>query len=78
MVQLPGGAFLSVLLTVVAPGVVPIATSFATFPFTGQLLAYTFTGLEGSGTYTIFIALVQPGTLIPIGQIQMLTFTFTP
>jgi hypothetical protein len=78
VVQLPGGVFISVLLTGVAGGVVPIATSFAPFDFSGQLIAYTFTGLEEPGTYTVFVALTQPGTLIPIGQIQMLTFTFTP
>jgi hypothetical protein len=78
VVQLPSGQFLSVLLTGVAVGIVPIATNFAPIPFSGQLIAYTFTGLEGPGTYTVFVALTQPGTLIPIGSIQMITFTFTP
>jgi YD repeat-containing protein len=75
--QLPGGAFLSVTLGGVVPGIVPIATGFVPFSFNGQLLAYTFTGLEPPGGYTVFVGLTQPGTLNLIGTLQQTTFTFT-
>lgn len=79
VVQLPGGAFLSVTLAGgVVPGIVPIATGFAPFPFSGQLVAYTFTGLEPPGVYTVLVALTQPGTLNIIGAIQQTPFSFAP
>jgi YD repeat-containing protein len=79
VVQLPGGALLSVTLAgSVVPGIVPIATGFVPFPFSGPLLAYTFTGLEPPGAYTVFVALTQPGTLNVIGVLQQTPLTFTP
>ena len=53
-------------------------TGFLPFPFSGQLVAYTFTGLEPPGPYTVLVALTQPGTLNVIGAIQQTSFTFTP
>jgi YD repeat-containing protein len=79
VVQLPGGAFLSLTLAgAVVPGIVPIATGFVPFPVSGPLLAYTFTGLEPPGAYTVFVALTQPGTLNVIGGLQQTPLTFAP
>ena len=34
--------------------------------------------LEPAGTYTVLVALTQPGTLNVIGTIREVSFTFTP
>ena len=78
VVQLPGGEFVSVLLEGPVPDVVPIASTFVPSVMSGQVLAYTFTGLEPSGTYTVLAGLTHPGTLDVIGVIQQASFSFAP
>src|SRR5262249_7389703 len=64
VLQPPGGAVLSLMPSVyLAPGLRPTATGFVPFQFAGEILRYTFTGVEPVGTYTWFAALTAPGTL---------------
>ncbi|HEX9710882.1 MAG TPA: hypothetical protein VGB42_13065 [Candidatus Thermoplasmatota archaeon] len=78
MVRLPDGCFLSLQLGGgVVPGIVPIATRFTPFAFSGELLRYTFTGAEPEGTYTFMGALTEARTGTVIGTIDEAPFTFT-
>jgi hypothetical protein len=56
------------------PGIVPIARNFTPFAIQAQVAQYTFTGGEPGGVYRWFAALMQPGTLTPVGPIGQYPF----
>ena len=79
MVRLPNGGVLSlVAIGRTAPGTAPIGANFQAFSFNGEVLSYTFGGTEPPGTYMVMTMLTTPGTLNPVGTLDMDTFTFTP
>jgi hypothetical protein len=75
-VRLPDQSVLSVLLTGITGGMVPIAAGLTptSIPST-ELLRYTFTGTEPRGNYTITGMLTQPGTLTVIGTADVNALT---
>jgi hypothetical protein len=76
VVQLPNGFLLSLQMGGgLVPGLVPIASGFVPFQFTGDVAQYVVTGAEPSGEYQWLSALTEPGTLNVIGAIQTTTFT---
>jgi hypothetical protein len=80
VVQLPGGALLSLQLGGgLVPGVVPIAAGFTPVPLTQAVVTYTFTGAEPEGAFTFFTGLAASGSSPPavIGSIDQDAFTFT-
>ncbi len=67
----PGGMF-SLVQT-------PMVTSWTVVPFNGQIFAYTFTGTEPPGVYSVTGFFTQPGTLTPTGpQFCPTGFGFLP
>ncbi len=85
VVQAPGGAYYSLTPGGLLPGIVPYAAGFAwpaagTSPtlFRADLLRYTFTGAEPSGTYTWYSAGAPAGTLNLVGPLAAQTFSFVP
>jgi hypothetical protein len=77
VVRAPGGQPFSLRLdgSVVA-GVVPIATRFAPFRFTGDLARIAFTSAIPAGRYTWQAYLTEPGTTTVVGVVNETSFTF--
>jgi hypothetical protein len=79
VLRVPGGGFLSLTLTGgVVPGLVPIATGFTPFSFTGTLFQHQMTGGEPQGPFAFLAGLTQTGTLNVIGTIDEKDFTIGP
>lgn len=62
----------------IVPGVVPIATGFAPFPFTGDLARIAFVSAIPAGRYTWQTYFTEPGTTTVVGVVNDASFTFTP
>jgi hypothetical protein len=78
VVDVPGVGPLSLQLGRSAvPGVVPIASGFVPFAYTGPILQYTFTGGEPAGTYEVRAFLTHAGTMEVIGSVQVSPLVFT-
>jgi hypothetical protein len=79
LILLPGGGtVLSVVPTGVALGLVPLVSNVTPVAISAPVFGYTFTGLEPPGTYIVFVALTQAGTLNVLGAVQQAPFSFTP
>jgi hypothetical protein len=79
VLRVPGGGLLSLTLAGgVVPGIVPIATGFTPFSFTGVLFQHQLTGGEPQGPYALLAGLTQTGTLNIIGTIDEKDFTIGP
>ena len=79
VLRLPDGTLLSLTLeAALVPGIVPIARGFTPFPFTGDLLRYTFGGTEPVGGYTWRYALTAAGTADILAGISELPFSRVP
>jgi len=77
--QLPGGALLVMQPDgSFGPAITPLLANIPVPDFNGVIFNYTFTGVEPVGTYTWFVALMQPGTLNAIGTLAVAPFTFAP
>jgi hypothetical protein len=75
----PDGNQLSLTLAgTLVPGIVPIVTGLVPFPFAGDLLRYTLSGLEPVGAYTWRYALTEAGTANLLPSIAELPFTVSP
>jgi hypothetical protein len=79
LLEPPDGTLLSLTLAgTLVPGIVPIASGLTPFPFTGDLLRYTLTGLEPVGTYTWRYALTEAGTADLLPFVAEIPFTVVP
>lgn len=70
LVMQPDGSF--------SPAITPLVSNLQVADSNAQVFSYTFTGAEPVGTYKWFSALMQPGTLTPIGTINQISFDFAP
>lgn len=79
VVRTPSGQAFSLRLDgSVGAGVVPIATRFAPFQFSGDLARIAFNSAIPAGRYTWQAYLTEPGTTTVVGVVNEASFTFTP
>jgi len=77
--QLPNGALLIMQPNgSFSPAITPLLANVPIPDFSGVIFNHTFTGLEPTGNYTWFAALMQPGTMTTIGTLALAPFSFTP
>ena len=78
VVRLPGDQVFSFVGTGFVPGFVAIAAGVTPFPFSGEVLRYTFGGGEPGGDYLVQAGLTEAGTANVIGAIASQAFSFGP
>ncbi len=79
LLRLPDSTFLSLQLGgTVVPGIAPLASGFAPFAVSGELLRVTIPGGVPAATFTWVGALTQAGTANVIGAVDEVPFTFEP
>jgi hypothetical protein len=79
VVVLPDGAVISIGEDRGAVlGLRPMMSGALSTPSTGEILRYTFTGGEPTGSYRWYGAVTEAGTLTVVGDISAQTFEFAP
>jgi hypothetical protein len=79
LLRLPDSTFLSLQLGgTVVPGIVPLASGFAPFAVSGEVLRVTIPGGVPAATFTWVGALTQAGTANVIPEIDEVPFSLSP
>jgi len=78
--QLPNGTLLVMQPDLsFGTNITPVISNWTVTPVSNvPIFNYTFTGAEPAGTYTWFGLLTTPGTLTPIGAMNVVPITFAP